>query len=673
MTIKTKIKNDLWKWNYIIPFVKKYRFYEKGHIFVANKVIHALRTIKPIRGQNTVRSVGDDTKALLSSVNVSIGDGYFVYFIDTEKTIAVPGNIISNFSLDYSKILSISFNDIVNSIHGNSFYAQEARAVLNGIEVLRKNIIDELRISSLPDRIKKMRIDDFTNMLSFPAKHFEEGLQRILFFNQIMWQTRHRLNGLGRLDKYLGKLYEKDILASQLTKEKALTLIGDFLIKLNMYSEFKSDALEGDIGQIIVLGGQQEDESYFYNELTELFMKAQALAKKPDPKIFLRVSENMPSNILQTAVYCLKAKTGSPLFSNDDVVIPQLLDFGFSKEEAHNYCVSACWEPFVVGKSFDQNNIAVYDYENAFNELLDNKIEVENFNDLVNAYIEVNKIKFQQFLVKLDELKWANDPLVSILTEDCNEKQVDVSNGGARYNNYGITTVGLANVVDSLFNIKKFVIDSPKYTLEELNKYRKQNFDGRENIVYLFSNNKYYGHDDTEIINVVNAITDSLTDIVTKYRNKYGGKVKIGLSSPAYNIDSKHTLGDFSGRYKGTPYNTHISCLNAAYTEIVNFAGQLHYDKHRFNGNVVDFFITPKFLSENEDKFIVFLKTAIKQKFFQMQMNVLDSKTLIEAKNNPSAFPGLIVRVWGFSAYFNDLPESYKDIMITRAISAESM
>ena len=147
MTIKTKIKNDLWKWNYIIPFVKKYRFYEKGHIFVANKVIHALHTIKPIHGHNIVRSVGDDTKALLSSVNVSIDGGYFVYFIDTEKTIAVPGNIISNFSLDYSKILSTSFNDIVNSIHGDSFYAQEARAVLNGIEVLRKNIINAVRIS----------------------------------------------------------------------------------------------------------------------------------------------------------------------------------------------------------------------------------------------------------------------------------------------------------------------------------------------------------------------------------------------------------------------------------------------------------------------------------------------------------------------------------------------
>lgn len=65
------------------------------------------------------------------------------------------------------------------------------------------------------------------------------------------------------------------------------------------------------------------------------------------------------------------------------------------------------------------------------------------------------------------------------------------------------------------------------------------------------------------------------------------------------------------------------------------------------------------------------MKAAIRVGFFQMQLNVLDSKTLIDAKINPDKYMGLIVRVWGFSAYFNDLPESYKDLLIERAIAAE--
>ena len=54
-----------------------------------------------------------------------------------------------------------------------------------------------------------------------------------------------------------------------------------------------------------------------------------------------------------------------------------------------------------------------------------------------------------------------------------------------------------------------------------------------------------------------------------------------------------------------------------------------------------------------------------------MQMNVVSSETLLAAKKNPSLFPNLIVRVWGFSAYFNDLPENYKDLLIRRAIESE--
>ena len=54
-----------------------------------------------------------------------------------------------------------------------------------------------------------------------------------------------------------------------------------------------------------------------------------------------------------------------------------------------------------------------------------------------------------------------------------------------------------------------------------------------------------------------------------------------------------------------------------------------------------------------------------------MQMNVVCSETLIAAKKNPDLFPNIIVRVWGFSAYFKDLPEEYKDLLIKRALESE--
>ena len=104
---------------------------------------------------------------------------------------------------------------------------------------------------------------------------------------------------------------------------------------------------------------------------------------------------------------------------------------------------------------------------------------------------------------------------------------------------------------------------------------------------------------------------------------------------------------------------------------MINFASSLNYGKYGFNGNVVDFMVTPTFINSNFNKFKDFIALSIDIGFFEMQMNVISSEILIKAKDNPNLYKNLIVRVWGFSAYFNDLPESYKDLLIERAVASE--
>ena len=674
MNIKTKIKNDMWRFNYILPFVKKYQFDEGGKSSVVKHILKTYMEIKPIHGKGK-RTVGLDTKELLSRVDISFDvNSRFVYFIDTKKTIAVPGNILSNFTLDYDKIVHGSFMDLATKAQGTDEYGMEAKLVIDGINILVKRIIDAIPLSQLSEELKEKHTEYFERILFAKAEHFEEALQRILFFNQIMWQTRHRLNGLGRLDKMLADLYQKDIDTDILTEEKACELVYDFLNQLSKYASYKSDALEGDIGQIIILGGNQPNGKYFCNGLTEIFLKEQANLKKPDPKTFLRVGKNMPDSLLKLAVSCLTAKTGSPLFSNDEVVIPVLKGFGMPNEDAYSYCVSACWEPYIVGKSLDQNNIMVFDYFKALDAVLNNGVEYRSIEELVESYIKENGKCFKEFLQSVDEMKWAKDRLVSIFMDGCAEKRKDVSEGAAKYNNYGITTVALSNVVDSLFNIKKLVFKDKKYSLAEMNKARVENFDSApEMFIEVTSLKKSYGHDIAEVEALVNRITSSIASIAKSYHNALGGTVKFGLSSPGYNILSKRMSADFSGRKNGKPYNTHISCTDAGYTEIVGFAGKLEYSDQRFNGNVIDFFMTESLIDENTGKFVLFMKGAIASGFFQMQMNLIDSKTLIDAKAHPEKYKGLIVRVWGFSAYFNELPESYKDLLIERALAAEKV
>lgn len=677
MNVRSIIKNDLWQINYIVPFAKKYLASEKRKADQVRHIMQIYQTIHPVKGKGKKRTVGGDTKELLSRVEISVPKKGFVYFLDTTKTIAVPGNVFNNFTIDYDKLIHHSFNERLGEVlednKPSDEYGNEIRLVAEGIDNLRSRILKAVENSDMSEEDRVKRISDFENLLSRPAINFEEALQRILFFNQVMWQTRHRLNGLGRMDYYLSDYYEKDIASGQLSPDDADQLLDDFFLKLTEYFDYKSDALAGDIGQIIVLGGLGQDGTYFFSELTEKLLRAQARANVPDPKTILRTSEKMPKELMEIAVDCLKAKTGSPMFANDDTVIPLLLEFGLPEEDAYNYCVSACWEPYIVGKSFEQNNMATYDFSSAFDEVMKRCSDIGSFEELVERYIAYNNQKFDAFLININRQKWAKDPIVSFLTDDCNTKRKDISEGGARYVNYGITTVGLANVVDSLFNIRHFVFEEKKYTLQQLAEIRKHNFSGENELYEFCRKRKYYGRDDRETVDLVNRITKSQSEIAEKYRNQYGGTIKFGLSSPGYNTSCKKKPGDFSGRKAGAPYNTHISCLAAGYTEVVNFAGQLEYGNQRFNGNVVDFFVNPSLLDDNRDKFVLFMMLAIKQGFFEIQMNVMDSKTLIDAKAHPEKYPGLIVRVWGMSSYFNDLPESYKNLLIERAIAAEKV
>lgn len=673
MSIKTKIKNDLWHINYVIPFTAKYL--QGGKINYIKKALPVISKLKVVKGSGK-RDISTDVEALFEKIELQRDkSSSFFYWIDTNKTVAVRGNILSNFTLDYDRIVSGAFNEHADrAIQVGGVYGERARHMKSAVERLKDRI---LQLLAADDIGASQRLqEEFGGLLDRPAEHFHEGLQRILFFNQILWQTRHTLNGLGRLDKILSGLYDADLRSGILSKDDANAIILDFLSCLSKWYIYKSTALLGDIGQIIILGGQKQDGSYFCNDLTYLFMKAQAELRRPDPKILLRVADNMPENLLRTAVQALAQKTGSPLFSNDTVVIPYLLNFGIEKSDAYNYCVSACWEPFIPGKSLDQNNINTFDFFHPLDVMLraGGLDEIDGYTAFLERYDTYLRQEWKSFLHSLDEFVWAVDPLVSILTTGCTESGKDISAGGAVYNNYGVTSVGMGSVCDTLLNIDRLVFQDKKYTLAQLNAAREKNYANHPEMLAMFKNQeKHFAHDDERVTALVNHIMEVSNQEIEIYRNPLGGRVKFGLSSPNYIKNAKKMAADFAGRTAGTPYGTHISCIDAPYTEVVQFAGRLHHGKYGFNGNVVDFFVSPGLLDENQEQFAAFLKVAISVGFFQMQMNILDSATLIDAKQHPEKYPGLIVRVWGFSAYFVDLPEDYQNLLIERARANEAV
>lgn len=606
-----------------------------------------------------------DVGKILQQVVISpFTPGRFAHQIDESIIFFAGKRIIGNMPPDYSLVIDNSMEDLLKRNADSKTIQIQNRNVLLAVKTFIHRIIEQLR----NDHSKDVRITYFENMYNSKALTLEDALQRILLWSSIFWQTGHKLVGIGRLDKLL------DTIEDIRTDKEIIEIFCDFILELHKYYAYKSAVLPGDIGQIIILGGLQENGTYFSNRYTYCILEAIKKTHVTDPKVLLRVSEHMPRQLIITAVDCLQSANGSPLFSNDDIIIPRLEDFGYTSYDAHNYVTSACWEPVSYGNSLEQNNLEDIRYADAFVSMMkDSAIQrCKSFEELMGLYSTHLKKEINRTFIELSVYEWQRDPLFTLFTHGCVEANLDISEGGAIYNDYGLLSLGMGNTVNSLLNLKEDVFDNQIVSLKELYWAWKKGKNRKKVMETAQHKGKHYGHDELQVISVTNQILDVTNLCVTEYRNKFGGKVKYGLSSPNYIAKSKKTGMTYDGRNVGDPLSVHISGEdNLAYTELISFASQLRYYPQGTNGNVVDFFIAPDFLKNNLEKFVDFIYLSICQGFFQMQMNVMSSEDLIAAKKNPDDYRNLIVRVWGFSAYFVDLPEEYQDLLIKRALRSE--
>ena len=574
---------------------------------------------------------------------------HFYYHIDTMRYCTENKNemLPTNMPIDYSLVVNNSLAELHNKYPNNDF-----------VNLLLQ---ESKKLCALENNPAK---EFFELMQNSAATSFADALQRTLFANQIVWQTRHSLMGLGRLDVMLDKFYVNDIDKQKINKTQAKELLQEFFTILHENYAYKSQDILGDTGQIIILGGKQIDGSYFCNDLTYLILDSLVSLSLPDPKILLRVSQNMPKDLLEFATKMMAKGTGSPLLSNDDVIIKNMIDFGYDEQGAYNYATAACWEVTPLGEATEFNNFDTLDYVKILNKTLQ-RTTYSSFDEVLTGFKDNLIEMLNEKISKAEAVIIKRDPCIAFfVNENKNDNFVN-----AKYNNFGILTVGISNAVNALINVNNYVFTQKKYTLEEMNaKLNDANF-----LNELKNNNLKFGEDDNFVVALTNTLINMAGDHLKEYNKTHTRKFKTGFSSPAYITESKNVGASLDGRQDKEPYNVHISSSKPiAYTELINFACKLNYNQPILNGNVIDFSTTPELINENLSKFVKLFEVAINKGFYQLQANVVSSKQLIEAKNDPTKYPNLIVRVWGFSAYFNDLSEEYKDVLIKRTQMYES-
>lgn len=594
--------------------------------------------------------------------------GRYVYPYDSwvGRIVHRKKTMITSVTVDYKTVLESSLAHLCKALQGEKGtpFTKRELEMIGLIRKLRDRIVGML--DTRTDERARRIIDYLNAMLDRKPKSMDEAIQKLLFYNALFWQAGHWQCGLGRLDMVLMPYYEGDLRKGAVTRSSAKEMIREMCIVLGRDMKAKSRALVGDTGQYILLGGVDQDGNTIQNDLTEIFLEVFTELKVPDPKLILRVNKDTSDVIWRKAIDCILTGCGSPLIINEKKVMDGMVEFGYDKEDVWNFGTSACWEPLIIGKSFDQNNpllnIPVID---SLNKLMESGDSYENFEEFLDTYKVVLK---KQVLENIQDVEFDCSPLYSLFFDDCIAHQKDFSEGGAKYAYHGVQIVSFPNLINALLNLKTYVFEQKLFSMNECRQALKANFKGYDDMrQVLLSNPQKFGSTDKTVVGLTNDLMQFISDVVaTKTMN--GKKTKVGFSSSHYLIVCKGVGASMDGRLASAPFAVHISPVSQKIDlqEVLDFAGSLNYSGNKMNGNVVDF-IVPKAYADAPEKLTAILKNAMTTGVYELQLNVLNAETLKDAKAHPEKYPSLVVRVWGFSAYFNDLPEEYKDNLIARA------
>ena len=521
------------------------------------------------------------------------------------------------------------------------------------------------------EEAKKQGRSDLVEVLHqvprYPARNFREALQFFRILHYALWLEGNYHNTIGRFDKYIYPYLKTDIENGIYTKETALELLEDFFLSFNKDSDLYIGVQQGDNGQSMMLGGIDEDGNDVYNLLSELCLKASCNNKMIDPKINLRVSKNTPFERYVEATRLTKAGLGFPQYSNDDIVIPALEKLGYEKKDAVNYTVAACWEFIIPNNGADVANIAAMSYPKAVDVSLHNNLLLSNTYD---EFFESVKHEIQRecnsICDNIKDLWFVPSPFMNVLM-DC-----DIYNGG-KYNNFGIHGTGIATAADSLAAIKKYVFEEKTLTKEALIDAIDSNFENAPELLHkLRFQSPKLGNDDDYVDHIATELLDAFADALKGKTNCRGGIFRAGTGSAMYYLWHANEIGASpDGRRKGEPFGTNYSVSLFAKVKgpisVIASMTKQHFS-NAINGGPLTLEFHQSIFADNDgvEKVGLLVRKFIEHGGHQLQLNTVNLEKMLDAQKHPENHRQLVVRIWGWSAYFVELDKEYQDHVIAR-------
>ena len=602
---------------------------------------------------------------------------------EKNKLNQLPGNPDKNAKLNQLEAMRICAQAIVDFAHR---YA-------DALEILILSEKDPHRKDELAEMIAICQ-----RVPEFAPRNFYEALQHYWFIHLGVITELNPWDSFcpGRLDQNLYPFYREGIERGTLTRERARELLQAFWIKFNNHPSppkmgvtAKESNTYTDFS-LINLGGLKEDGTDAVNELSYLILDVVEEMRLLQPSSMVQISRENPDQFVKRALQITKTGFGQPSFFNTDAIIQQLLSQGKSITDARNGGASGCVETGAFGTEaytlsgyFNLNKVLEITLHNGINPENREPIGLTYDEDPTNMetffrqfekqlkhFIDI-KIKGNNLIEEL-YAKHLPMPFLSVIVDDCITKACDYNAGGARYNTSYIQGVGLGSATDNLSAIKKWVFDEQQFDLETLRNILAKNFEGHEAIRHkLIYDTPHWGNNDDRADGFAVQVFNSFYNAVNGRPSSRGGVFRINMLPTTCHVYFGERIGAMpGGRMAGEPLSEGISpvqgCDVNGPTAVILSAVKI--DHIKTGGTLLNQKFAPQFFKNDEalKKLSDFIRTYFNLNGHHIQFNVVNAETLKDAQKHPEKHRDLIVRVAGYSDYFNDLGESLQNEIIRR-------
>ena len=507
----------------------------------------------------------------------------------------------------------------------------------------------------------------------------------------------------GHIDQHLYPFYQKEVEEGTMTRDRAKELISCLWIKFNNQPappKVGITALEsGTYNDFtnINIGGITRDGKDGSNELSYMILEIQEELHELQPGLSIHISKVTPDEFLLAGCRVIRQGHGYPSVFNPDTYTKELMRQGKSREDANEGGCSGCIEVGAFGKEaylltgyLNTPKILEITLHNGIDPVTGKRLGLETgdprtfttFEQMYDAwhkqmvYFVNMKLAVNNYIERMFSL-YAPATFLSLFIDDCIVKGKDYYSGGARYNTTYIQCTGLGTLTDCFTTMKKHIFEDHRFTMDELLRAIEGNFVGEEKFrQYIVNHTPFFGNDDDYADSIAVRIYDDLVDAIEGRPNTRGGKTQLNmLSTTCHNYFGSVCQATPNGRFAKFAISDGTSPSHGADsqgpTSVIKSLGKL--DQTKSGGTLLNVRFVPSLMKREEDlkKLASLIRTYFSLGGHHIQFNVVDTDTLLDAQKHPDQYKDLLVRVAGYSDYFNDMTSQLQNEIIARTANEE--